>query len=263
MDSAPNPLARGATRLFAVRRRLGCRSGAPCGRRRTRGATISGAGDGSVDAMLADLAMRDADERVGGPCGAARPQVRRAVRAAARAAPLRRFPRPSRAPRCPRCCSRPATSAMPTTRCCCATPQAARADRRWRWRRRSRPTSPRACAPLELPPGMPNSARRTQRMKFERLNVPQWPLPDLVAFNRRVHERVDPWWRAPLGAPRHLGRPRRSSPCSPRCGSISRADCRRRRRLLAYQPPLPTNVRGYDGNAGPDLRPRAAGRARL
>ena len=32
-------------------------------------------------------------------------------------------------------------------------------------------------------------------MKFERLNVPDWPLPDLVAFNRRVHERIDPWWR--------------------------------------------------------------------
>ena len=31
-------------------------------------------------------------------------------------------------------------------------------------------------------------------MKFERLNVPQWPLPDLVAFNERVHERIDPWW---------------------------------------------------------------------
>jgi len=32
-------------------------------------------------------------------------------------------------------------------------------------------------------------------MKFERLNVPDWPLPDLVAFNRRVHERINPLWR--------------------------------------------------------------------
>ena len=32
-------------------------------------------------------------------------------------------------------------------------------------------------------------------MKFERLNVPEWPLPDLVAFNQRVHERIDPWWQ--------------------------------------------------------------------
>ena len=31
-------------------------------------------------------------------------------------------------------------------------------------------------------------------MKFERLNVPDWQLPDLVAFNERVHEWVDPWW---------------------------------------------------------------------
>ena len=38
-------------------------------------------------------------------------------------------------------------------------------------------------------------------MKFERLTVPDWPLPDLVAFNQRVHERVDPWWRAPVGPP--------------------------------------------------------------
>ena len=31
-------------------------------------------------------------------------------------------------------------------------------------------------------------------MKFERLNVPDLPLPDLVAFNDRVHAIVDPWW---------------------------------------------------------------------
>ena len=31
-------------------------------------------------------------------------------------------------------------------------------------------------------------------MKFERLNVPEWPLPDFVAFNERVHAIVDPWW---------------------------------------------------------------------
>jgi penicillin-binding protein 1A len=31
-------------------------------------------------------------------------------------------------------------------------------------------------------------------MKFERLNVPALPLPDLVAFNERVHAVVDPWW---------------------------------------------------------------------
>ncbi|MEO7634338.1 MAG: hypothetical protein ABIS38_01675, partial [Sphingomicrobium sp.] len=31
-------------------------------------------------------------------------------------------------------------------------------------------------------------------MKLARLNVSHWPLPDLVAFNNRVHGRVDPWW---------------------------------------------------------------------
>ena len=34
-------------------------------------------------------------------------------------------------------------------------------------------------------------------MKFERLTVPQLPLPDLVAFNQRVHERIDPWLEHP------------------------------------------------------------------
>src|SRR5215213_4218786 len=83
-------------------------------------------------------------------------------------------------------------------------------------------------------------------MKFERLNVPHWPLPDLVAFNQRVHERVDPWWRrwwvrwfswaaiamfalvAGMWVYFASGLPSSQT-------------------LLAYQPPLPTNVRGYDG----------------
>ena len=83
-------------------------------------------------------------------------------------------------------------------------------------------------------------------MKFERLTVPELPLPDLTAFNRRVHEWVDPWWErqwvrrvtwAGLGLFTLValvwiyfasGLPSSQS-------------------LLAYQPPLPTNVRGYDG----------------
>jgi penicillin-binding protein 1A len=31
-------------------------------------------------------------------------------------------------------------------------------------------------------------------MKLQSLTVPAWKLPDLVEFNRRVHERIDPWW---------------------------------------------------------------------
>jgi penicillin-binding protein 1A len=83
-------------------------------------------------------------------------------------------------------------------------------------------------------------------MKFERLTIPDWQLPDLVAFNRRVHERVDPWWEerwvrrgtwtfvglfsffALIWIYFASGLPSSQS-------------------LLAYQPPLPTNVRGYDG----------------
>src|SRR4051812_43129813 len=83
-------------------------------------------------------------------------------------------------------------------------------------------------------------------MKFERLTIPDWQLPDLVAFNQRVHERVDPWWEerwirrlswTGLGLFTFFafvwiyfasGLPSSQS-------------------LLAYQPPLPTNVRGYDG----------------
>jgi penicillin-binding protein 1A len=83
-------------------------------------------------------------------------------------------------------------------------------------------------------------------MKFERLNVPAWPLPDLVAFNERVHVWVDPWWQrrwvrwitwagatlfalfAAMWIYFASGLPSSES-------------------LLAYQPPLPTNVRGYDG----------------
>jgi penicillin-binding protein 1A len=83
-------------------------------------------------------------------------------------------------------------------------------------------------------------------MKFERLTIPDWQLPDLVAFNRRVHERIDPWWEerwvrrgtwifvglfsffALVWIYFATGLPSSQS-------------------LLAYQPPLPTNVRGYDG----------------
>jgi penicillin-binding protein 1A len=84
-------------------------------------------------------------------------------------------------------------------------------------------------------------------MKFERLTPPGWQLPDLVAFNNRVHEWVDPWWArrwvrwvawivaagfalfAAMWIYFASGLPSSQT-------------------LLAYQPPLPTNVRGYDGD---------------
>ena len=83
-------------------------------------------------------------------------------------------------------------------------------------------------------------------MKFERLNVPDWPLPDLVAFNRRVHEWVDPWWEQ-----KWL---RRLTWAGLSLFTLFAAmwiyfasGLPSAQTLLAYQPPLPTNVRGYDG----------------
>ena len=83
-------------------------------------------------------------------------------------------------------------------------------------------------------------------MKFERLTVPDWQLPDLVAFNRRVHEWVDPWWE--------LKWVRRTTWTG--LGLFAffsliwiyfASGLPSSQTLLAYQPPLPTNVRGYDG----------------
>jgi penicillin-binding protein 1A len=83
-------------------------------------------------------------------------------------------------------------------------------------------------------------------MKFERLNVPAWPLPDLVAFNARVHDVVDPWWsRVWL---------RRATWAFAALFALFAAvwlyfasTLPSAQYLLAYQPPLPTNIRGYDG----------------
>ena len=73
------------------------------------------------------------------------------------------------------------------------------------------------------------------------------PLPDMVRFNQRVHDRFDPWFaRAWVrrGAWAVLG------------GLLFAAvawvwfssNIPSSEKLLAYQPPLPTNVRGFDGN---------------
>jgi penicillin-binding protein 1A len=84
-------------------------------------------------------------------------------------------------------------------------------------------------------------------MKFERLTSPGWQLPDLVAFNARVHGWVDPWWS------------RRWVRLLTWAGAALlaifaamwiyfAAGLPSAQTLLAYQPPLPTNVRGYDGD---------------
>ena len=84
-------------------------------------------------------------------------------------------------------------------------------------------------------------------MRFERLTVPRLPVPDLVAFNRRVHDRLDPvfrprWvrvlaWLGALGFAAFAG-----------IWLFFATGLPSSEKLLAYQPPLPTNVRGNDGN---------------
>src|SRR4051812_38201678 len=83
-------------------------------------------------------------------------------------------------------------------------------------------------------------------MKFERLSVPNWPLPDLVAFNNRVHERVDPWWARRWV--RFIGWAAAALFTLFAATWIYFASgLPSSETLLAYQPDLPTNVRGYDG----------------
>ena len=84
-----------------------------------------------------------------------------------------------------------------------------------------------------------------QSAKFQIPN--RFALPDLVAFNHRVHRRVDPWFDnkwVRRGAWAAIG------------GLLFVAlvfvwfatGLPSSEKLLAYQPPLPTNVRGYNGN---------------
>src|SRR5205823_3362905 len=83
-------------------------------------------------------------------------------------------------------------------------------------------------------------------MKFERLNVPEWPLPDLVAFNARVHALVDPWWARTwirLVAWSIAGLFALFAAVWLYFASTLPSE----QYLLSYQPPLPTNIRGYDG----------------
>ena len=83
-------------------------------------------------------------------------------------------------------------------------------------------------------------------MKFERLTSPGWQLPDLVAFNQRVHEWVDPLWartwvRLIAWAVAGL------FVLFAAMWIYFAAGLPSAKTLLAYQPPLPTNIRGYDG----------------
>ena len=98
--------------------------------------------------------------------------------------------------------------------------------------------------------------------RSQRLSVP-CRCPDLVAFNARVHERIDPWFErrwVRRGPGVVVGR--LPVLCS-RMWLYFASGLPSSEKLLAYQPPLPTNVRGYDGNSGADLRARTPRRALL
>ncbi|WP_324808678.1 PBP1A family penicillin-binding protein [Sphingomonas sp. LY29] len=74
-----------------------------------------------------------------------------------------------------------------------------------------------------------------------------FPLPDLVAFNQRVHNRLDPWFQR-----RWVRRLSWAAVAAFVIGSLTYVyfamSVPSSDKLLAYEPPLPTNVRGYDGN---------------
>ncbi|MCY7279988.1 MAG: PBP1A family penicillin-binding protein [Sphingomonas bacterium] len=73
------------------------------------------------------------------------------------------------------------------------------------------------------------------------------PLPDLVRFNQRVHDRIDPWFKR--RAVRRLAWAALAGLMFLSSVWIwSAAGLPSSEKLLSYQPPLPSNVRGYDGN---------------
>src|SRR6476619_6312000 len=83
-------------------------------------------------------------------------------------------------------------------------------------------------------------------MNFDRLTMPSLPLPDMVAFNQRVHDRVDPLWKrrwVRLTTWTALG----LFTLFAAMWLYFAAGLPSSEKLLAYEPPLPTNVRGYDG----------------
>src|SRR5436305_176820 len=85
-----------------------------------------------------------------------------------------------------------------------------------------------------------------RRMKFERLSVADWPLPDLVAFNARVHGVVAPIW-ARVWVRRVTWLFAALFALFAAMWIYFASGLPSSQTLLAYQPPLPTNVRGYDG----------------
>src|SRR5688500_17122832 len=83
-------------------------------------------------------------------------------------------------------------------------------------------------------------------MRSERLAAFQSHLPDLVAFNARIRERIDPWldrkWVRRGLYVFVVGFLLFSGMWLYFASGLPSSE-----KLLAYRPSLPTNVRGYDG----------------
>jgi penicillin-binding protein 1A len=79
------------------------------------------------------------------------------------------------------------------------------------------------------------------------MKLPNFPIPNLVAFNHRVHRRLDPWFE-----PKWVRRSAWALFGGLMLGAVVfvvfAINLPTSEKLLAYQPPLPTNVRGYEGN---------------
>ena len=73
------------------------------------------------------------------------------------------------------------------------------------------------------------------------------PLPDLARFNQRVHDRIDPWFKR-RGVRRLAWAGLAGFLILSSIWIWSAAGLPSSEKLLSYQPPLPSNVRGYDGN---------------
>ena len=100
---------------------------------------------------------------------------------------------------------------------------------------------------LQVPPLKPTVDRLKTALAGIRLPFDPDRLPDMVAFNNRVHDRIDPWfqrrWVRRLSWVGVGGFAFFAAVWLFFASGLPSSET-----LLAYQPPLPTNVRGYDGN---------------
>ena len=139
MDSAPNPLARGAS-VYSLSDVASDVEAARFAAGRESRRRAGDGRDGSLETLLSDLTMR-AQMSASADLAARLVESRRAGSSFARSRIALRRSTCFAAPKPRPCCSRADTSATPTMSGCCARPSTARP---WRWRlpRRSKSTSP-------------------------------------------------------------------------------------------------------------------------